>query len=95
MVYYWLETVTLALERVKARVAAGGHCIPEEVISRRYYTGLKNFLNLYKNKADYRLLVDDSTTEQETIAEGYGKGQYHVENTQTWTIIKTLTSNDQ
>lgn len=53
LVYYWLESIELAIKRVKIRVAEGGHNIPEEVIIRRYYGGLKNFIYIYKNKVDY------------------------------------------
>jgi predicted ABC-type ATPase len=36
-----LSSPDLAVERVAQRVAQGGHNIPEDTISRRYYTGLK------------------------------------------------------
>ena len=39
--FLWLESVGLAQERVAARVAAGGHDIPRNVVSRRYIRGLK------------------------------------------------------
>ena len=48
LIYYWLDSVDLAIERVKMRVEDGGHDIPRETIIRRYFTGLKNFANLYK-----------------------------------------------
>jgi predicted ABC-type ATPase len=47
LVFFWLDTVELAIERVKTRVVEGGHNIPEEVIVRRYYAGLKNLIELY------------------------------------------------
>ena len=90
LVYYWLESVALAVERVKVRVAGGGHYIPEEVISRRYYAGLKNFLTLYKNKVDYWWLVDNSKITPEIIAKRYGSNKLQVNNNYKWEIIQTF-----
>ena len=39
LLYFWLNSPELAIERVAARVATGGHNIPEERIRRRYVTG--------------------------------------------------------
>ncbi|MGK7897585.1 MAG: zeta toxin family protein, partial [Xenococcus sp. (in: cyanobacteria)] len=47
LVYVWLETVELAVNRVARRVASGGHNIPEPTIRRRYERGRKNFVELY------------------------------------------------
>ena len=47
-----LPSVELAIGRVAARVAQGGHDIPEPVIRRRFTAGRRNFLNLSKSLAD-------------------------------------------
>jgi predicted ABC-type ATPase len=47
LVFLWLESVEIAIHRVAARVAAGGHSIPEDTIRRRYNRGLKNLFELY------------------------------------------------
>ena len=39
LVFFWLDSVDLAIERVKNRVDEGGHNVPIEVIRRRYYSG--------------------------------------------------------
>jgi predicted ABC-type ATPase len=41
LVFFWLNSIDLAKERVKLRVSEGGHNIPIEVIQRRYYLGIK------------------------------------------------------
>ena len=94
LIYYWLDSVDLAIERVKMRVSEGGHDIADNVIIRRYYAGLKNLINLYKGKVDYWLLIDNSKTEPEVVAEGYGNEQYQILNLQKWTIIKDIVTND-
>ncbi len=77
LVYYWLDSVELAIERVKTRVSEGGHHIPTDTIIRRYYAGLRNFINLYRDRVDYWMLIDNSQTEPLLIAEGTG-GDYRV-----------------
>lgn len=32
LLYFWLDNVELAIERVKVRVSEGGHSLPEDVI---------------------------------------------------------------
>ena len=44
LVFFWLNDVNLAIERVKLRVKEGGHNIPTETIKRRYIKGVKNLL---------------------------------------------------
>jgi predicted ABC-type ATPase len=39
LVFFWLDSVELAIERVKIRVEEGGHNIPVNVIKRRYLAG--------------------------------------------------------
>ena len=94
LVYFWLESVALAVERVKARVAAGGHHIPEEVITRRYHKGLRNFLFLYTKKADDWVIIDNSKTNPEIIAKGYGNEQLYIKNSDKWKIIQTLATDE-
>jgi predicted ABC-type ATPase len=64
--------------------------IPIETIIRRYYSGLKNFIDLYKNKVDYWMLIDNSNTEPELIAEGRIEEQMQVKNLEKWEITKKL-----
>ncbi len=94
LVYYWLDSVELAIERVKIRVSEGGHHIPSDTIIRRYHAGLKNFSNLYMDKVDYWMLIDNSGTEPELIAEGRSLMDHQVANEEKWFKIKKLIEND-
>jgi predicted ABC-type ATPase len=47
VLYFWLNSPELAIERVQARVEAGGHNIPEETIRRRYQVGIDYFFHYY------------------------------------------------
>lgn len=94
LIYYWLDSVELAVARVKARVAEGGHNIPPEVITRRYQAGLRNFLHLYKRRVDYWLLIDNSQTNAELIAEGQSTPTETIVDLPKWHIIHKLAGYD-
>ncbi len=55
-----LMSEDLAVNRVAARVAQGGHNIPEAVIRRRFHAGIYNFHALYKPLVDGWALYDNS-----------------------------------
>ena len=94
LIYYWLDSTDLAIERVKTRVSEGGHHIPTDTIIRRYFTGLKNFINLYRDKVNYWMLIDNSGAEPELIAEGRNPEEYQIVNVEKWTLITKIVSND-
>jgi predicted ABC-type ATPase len=71
LVFFWLNSPELALERVKARVISGGHNIPEDVIYRRYWAGTSNLSKLYLPICDYWLIIDNSEPPFQIIAEGF------------------------
>jgi predicted ABC-type ATPase len=60
LMFLWLPSADLAVERVRARVHAGGHNVPELVIRRRYAAGLSNFAKLYRPVADTWAVYDNS-----------------------------------
>ncbi len=61
IIYYLkLPSVNLAIERVKLRVAQGGHNVPENVIRRRYERSWENFQHIYKQLADSWTIFDTS-----------------------------------
>ena len=55
-----LPSADFAVNRVAARVAAGGHNIPEATICRRFETVINNFHSTYKALADSWSLYDNS-----------------------------------
>lgn len=94
IVYYWLASVELAIERVKTRVSEGGHNIPTDTIIRRYHARLKNFITLFKDKVDYWMLIDNSQTEPELIAEGRISEEFQIANDEKWKLINKLVVHD-
>lgn len=70
LLYFWLNSPELAVKRVRDRVAAGGHDIPENVIRRRYVMGLKYFFETYKPVCDHWILADNSKSPFTIVAKG-------------------------
>jgi len=80
LIYFWLNSPELAIERVKERVLNGGHNIPEDVIYRRYTNGLRNFSKIYMPQCDFWLLIDNSNPPFSVIAEGNKKHKINISN---------------
>ena len=49
-------------------MAQGGHNVPENVVRRRFYRGLPNFLQIYRPLMDFWALFDNSTDSPSMIA---------------------------
>ena len=69
LLFFWLQNVNLAIERVKTRVKEGGHNIETGVIKRRYINGIKNLFDIYLSVVDEVLIYDNSGGKPELIAE--------------------------
>lgn len=64
IIYYLkIPSVEFAIERVKLRVAQGGHNIPEKDIMRRFERSWINFQQVYKPLADSWIVFDTSGTQ--------------------------------
>ena len=70
ILYFWLKSPEMAIQRVRNRVAAGGHNIPEDVVRRRYYMGLNYFFETYAHICERWMLIDNSTDPFTVVAEG-------------------------
>jgi predicted ABC-type ATPase len=63
LLFLWLSTPEEAVKRVAQRVKQGGHHIPEETVTRRYYSGIKNLIAYYLPLVDEVLIMDNSSEE--------------------------------
>ncbi len=68
LMFFYLNSDELAIQRVKIRVSEGGHNIPTDVIVRRYHRGLKNFFNLFDDLVDEWMLINNSGNPYQVIA---------------------------
>jgi predicted ABC-type ATPase len=60
LLFFWLQTVNLAKERVKIRVSEGGHNIEPQIIERKYKREIKNLFDIYLPIVDGALIFDNS-----------------------------------
>ncbi len=87
MVFFWLNSVELAKERVKQRVLNGGHSIPDDVIERRYKAGIKNLNTIFCNLVDSWRIYDNSKNETELIAEKGLKSDLQIADIEKYKLI--------
>jgi predicted ABC-type ATPase len=90
LLFFWLNDVKLAIERVATRVSEGGHNIPEEIIIRRYFKGLANLTNIFIDICDYWIVIDNSTNPYKFIAEGALNLPVTIYENEIWSKIKTI-----
>ena len=88
LLYFWLNSPELAIARVKARVEAGGHNIPEETVRRRYKVGLSYFFNDYAPVCERWILADNSQIPFRVIAEGSKDTIINIKDEETFNLIK-------
>jgi predicted ABC-type ATPase len=62
LVYIGTENVEINLARIRNRVLAGGHDVPESDVRRRYQRSFKSLL-IAMERADHTILFDNSTEE--------------------------------
>jgi predicted ABC-type ATPase len=70
LMFLSLPTVELAIARVAARVAQGGHDVADTVIRRRFDAGMRNYENVYRRLVDTWALYDYSEPTPRLIASG-------------------------
>ena len=66
--FLWINTVELALNRIKDRVASGGHDVAAVDVRRRFHRGIYNFFRYYKPLADTWLLFNNADVTPRLIA---------------------------
>lgn len=93
LVYIWLNSVELAVERVKRRVESGGHYVPEATVRRRYSRSLQNFFRLYSPLAEEWRFYDNSLGEPVLVAKKLLDETVEITNIKHWQSIKKKASN--
>ncbi len=64
LVYLWLATPKIALDRIRQRVGEGGHDVPEEVVLRRFRSGWRNLKEIYWDLPNELIVYDNSRSER-------------------------------
>lgn len=89
LLFFWLNSPDLAVERVAARVREGGHNIPEVVIRRRYVGGLRQFFTAYRTAVSNWTFMDNSKGAARVIASGTAE-QIVVTDADIWQQLTSL-----
>ncbi|HEX6882101.1 MAG TPA: AAA family ATPase [Planctomycetota bacterium] len=85
IVYFWLPSPELAVQRVRHRVLSGGHDVPEGTIRRRYQRSLSNFFTLYRPLAHTWHVYDNASSSGPClIARGRRGSADEVVDASTW-----------
>ena len=90
LLYFWLNSPELAIERVRARVSTGGHDIPEETIRRRYKVGVDYFFYYYAPVCERWILADNSQIPFRVIAEGAKDEVVNIKDEETYKKIRNI-----
>ena len=89
IVYLWLPSPDLAVARVRGRVQAGGHDVPEPVIRRRFWRSLVNFDRLYRPvTTTWRMYDGSALGGRPLIAHGKGTGRPVIADKARWKEIR-------
>lgn len=90
LLFFWLNNIKLAKERVKMRVQEGGHNIPTEVIERRYLRGIHNLFTIYLPIVNNALIFDNSYGKHELVAQKITSNNFVIINKEKYNQLKVF-----
>jgi len=68
LIYIFLDSAELCVERVRQRVIKGGHHVPTEDIKRRYYRSKENFWTNFRKLTDECFLIYNGNNGFQAVA---------------------------
>ena len=94
VLYLWLNSPELAIQRVHSRVESGGHNIPDAVVRRRYVMGLQYLFDAYIPVIDRWVLADNSKPPFQVVAEGT-RGVQYIKDNEKYQLIWQIAHPDE
>jgi len=94
VLYFWLNSPELAIERVRDRVVSGGHNISDAVVRRRYVMGLQYLFDVYIPVIDHWILADNSKPPFSVVAEG-SKDVIYIKDNEKYQLIQRIAHPDE
>lgn len=88
LLFFWLPSVEMAINRVAIRVSEGGHNISTDVIERRYSRGIENLFKIYIPLCDEWAVFDNSDELPDLIARGYSSELFIIKK-DVWNLLKS------
>lgn len=93
LIFLALPSADLAVARVAERVRRGGHDVPEEVVRRRFVSGLRKLFETYSDAVDAWQVYDNADfAGPRLIASGFSGQAPQVANAAAWAHLKELSS---
>lgn len=89
LIFFWLQSIDLAKERVKTRVLEGGHNIEPEIIERRFKNGIKNLFEIYLPLVDAVLIIDNSEGKYHLLADKQCSGELNIIDMEKFSLLKS------
>jgi len=87
LLFFWLSSPQMAMERVARRVSKGGHNIPGDVIERRYYRGMRNLIYLYIPLCDKWFVINNMNTGPQVVVRGFNSSEKTIIKSDVWKVI--------
>lgn len=87
LIFYWLNSVELAINRVESRVLKGGHHIDIEVIRRRYKRGIINLFQIYITLVNECMIFDNTNVDYELFAIKTNQSSFYIINPEKWKAL--------
>ncbi|UOE49726.1 zeta toxin family protein [Mucilaginibacter sp. SMC90] len=87
LLFFWLSSPQMAMERVAKRVSKGGHNIPIDVIERRYYRGIRNLVYLYMPLCDKWLIANNTDLGPLFVAQSTDEFKANIITLDIWDLI--------
>lgn len=89
LLFFWLESVEMAIDRVARRVKEGGHNIETEVIRRRYNRGIKNLFEIYIPLVSETMINNNSFGIPELVVSKSLGRKFEIKNFEIWEKLKS------
>lgn len=90
LLFIYLSSAEMAVERVAKRVSKGGHHIPEDVVHRRYSRAIHNLINLYIPICDAYIVIDNSDDEPVEVVRGSAGHGRVVSESELWDYLQQM-----
>ena len=89
LLFFWLPSIEMAMDRVAIRVSEGGHNIASDIIARRYQRGIKNLFKIYLPLCDSWMIFDNEAISK-TIAEKVNSQETKIFDKEKWKLISNF-----
>ena len=89
LLFFWLPSIEMAIDRVAIRVSEGGHNIPTDVITRRYKRGIENLFKIYLPLCDSWMIFDNEEISK-IIAEKVNDQETKIFDKEKWDLISNF-----